>query len=111
MKTLRTMTFDEKRELATLIQNWLEGYTGEVIKKAMSKIEDIINNDMTMMMLKELKEREDKEREEEKDSIYLTIERMSSDVCEPDIYLDSIHNHPLTHANSYRDILFDMYIR
>ena len=71
----------------------------------MEKRNEIINNEFAMKLLKELKEREEKEKVDFDNN----IGALFSDFDGFKEY-DS-HNHPLTHANSYRDILYDMYIK
>lgn len=112
MKTLRTMEFAERRELADLLGNWLEGYTEEVIERVMAQIDDIINNDVTMMMLKELKERQDKEREEHRRDFESILSLEAEGLKEQSKkVIDNLYNDCLTHARAYKDVLYDMYIR
>lgn len=104
MKKTNELTFTEKKEIAKLLGNWLSMYTQEVVMHVMEKRDEIINNEFTMNLLKELKEREDKERDEFADSI-------SSLLGDFDTFKQfDPHNHVLTHSKSYRDILYDMYI-
>lgn len=63
MKTFEEITSREEREeIVLLFSNWLKHYTHEVIIKVMGKRDEIINNEFTMKLLKELKEREEKKR-------------------------------------------------
>jgi hypothetical protein len=67
-------------------------------------IEDIINNDFARRLLDELYTRTLKEREEE-------IRHIEYALGYADGEIEGFHNHPLEHSKSYRDILYDMYIR
>ena len=105
MITFNEREYKERKEIAKLIANWLKEYTHEVVVKVLEKREEIINNEFTMNMLKELYKREEEEQKEINNSIQSLLE-----------YFDEhkefdIHNHCLTHSNSYRDVLYDMYIR
>ena len=88
-----------------IFANWLDDYTDEVIKRVVQKVDEIINNDMAMMLLKELKERDEKERREFTNSIQNLLE-------DYEVFSEySAKLNALTHAGSYRDVLYDMYIR
>lgn len=95
----------ERDEIILLFSNWLKKYTHEVIVKVLEKRDEIINNEFTMNLLKELKTREEKEKADFDNSI-------ANLLYDFDGYKEyNPHNNPLTHANSYRDILYDMYIK
>ena len=111
MKKLNEMNAKEQKELAELLEAWLGGYTEEVISRVMGQINEIIENPMTMMMLRELKARREKEKAERVDSfrwIIGGIERNDQDCI--DRHIDNFHNHCLTNSGSYRDVLHDLYI-
>ena len=105
MKSYNEMTIPERDEIVLLFSNWLSYYTKEVINKVLEKKDEIINNEFAMNLLKELKEREQREK----------IDFCESIACLLDEYDDfkeyDPHNRPLSHANSYRDVLYDMYIK
>lgn len=105
MKKFEDLTRDERDEIVLLFSNWLRHYTHEVIIKVMEKRDEIINNEFAMNLLKELKEREEKEKADFDNNIGSLFYDFE-DFTEYDP-----HNNPLTHAGSYRDILYDMYIR
>lgn len=88
-----------------LFANWLHVYTKEVIAKVMEKRQEIIENEFAMKLLQELKEREEKEQQEFTENIGWLF-RNFEEYKEFDP-----HNHCTTHANSYRDVLYDMYIK
>ena len=105
MKTFNDLTIDERREIIGLFANWLKSYTHAVIVTVMEKRDEILNNEFAMNLLKELKSRE----EEEKEDFTMSLEHLFSNF---DTFKEfDPHNHPLTHASSYRDILYDMYIQ
>ena len=80
-------------------------YNHDIIVNVIAKRDDIINNTFAMDMLRELKEREDKESNEfTKDIRYLLMDYDTYKKFDP-------HIHTITHSTSYRDILYDMFIR
>jgi hypothetical protein len=105
MKKFEDFTYDEQKEIRELFANWLKGYTEEVIYRVMERAEEIINNEFAMNLLKELKQREEEEQKDFTNSIECLITSFDS------FKEYNPHNHPLTHADSYRDILYDMFIR
>jgi hypothetical protein len=105
MKKFEEMGMMERQEIEGLMANWLRHYTHEVIVKVLARADEIINNDFVMNLLKELKKREEEERKDFQSSIsFLLRDYESHKEYDP-------HNHPLSHAGSYRDILYDMYIK
>lgn len=104
---LEKATYDEQKDLAEKLQTWLGMYTQQVIEHVMSQIDDIINNEMTMMMISELQKREAEEKKREIDQFYFSL----CDIKEGNDKMWSIHSQVLTHSNSYRDVLYDLYIR
>ena len=106
---MKEMTYEEREMMTKLFENWLSGYVDEIIEKVMKRFDEIVNNEFTMNLLKELYERETKEKSERIKS----FEWMISDIAEKGKFIDThcIHNHCLTHASSYRNVLYDMYIR
>ena len=62
---IEEMSMEERNEVCELLATWLEPYTQEVIVRVMERREEIINNEFAMMLLKQLKEREEKEQERE----------------------------------------------
>ena len=99
------MTVEEQKNVSVLFSNWLKCYTHDIIVNVIAKRDEIINNTFVMDMLRELKEREERESNEfTKDIRYLLMDYDAYKEFDP-------HIHPLTHSNSYRDILYDMYIR
>ena len=105
MKNWNDLTTAEKEATAALFTTWLKPYTYEVIVKVMERRDEIINNEFVMNLLRELNTREAMER---KDFAY-DIRNMFNDFDTFKEY--NPHNHPLTHSGSYRDILYDMYIK
>ena len=98
----------EKEKLsAEEVANWLGYYTHEVIARVMAKFEEIENNECAVHLIKELYRRTLKQKEDElKDFKYLMNKECRKKFIEYDI-----HNHPIEHAYSYRDVLYDMFIR
>lgn len=105
MTNYNEMTYSEQQKVAELFANWLKNYTKEVIMRVMAQRDDILANEFALKLLRELKEREDNEQEDFKRSMESLLDHF-------DIYKEyDPHNHVLEHSNSYRDVLYDMYIR
>ena len=62
MRKFEELKRDERDEIVLLFANWLNQYTHEVIVKVIERRDEIINNEFAMNLLKELKEREEKEK-------------------------------------------------
>lgn len=105
MKKFMELKLEERKEIAELFANWLEMYTDEIIIKVMAKADEIINNEMAVYMLRELKARD----EEESTELKRTISWMLEGYDKSDN--GRVRFASLTHASSYRDVLYDMYIR
>ena len=103
MKKFEELEFEERKEITLLFANWLKSYTHDVIIEIMEKRDEIINNEFTMNMLRELKEREDKE----KIDFEHNIGNLLGDFETFKEY--NAHNNPITHSSSYRNVLHDMY--
>ena len=105
MKEFMNLDRTEQEIITELFAAWLSRYTHEVICKVMERADEIINNEFAMKMLVELKDRQETEAKDFNSSIanlfndYETFKEFDA------------HNHPLTHSKSYRDILYDMYIK
>lgn len=106
MKKYEDLNYLEQKEISKLVANWLKDYTNEVVVKVLENHrEEIINNDFTMKLLNELYEREEAERKDIITSIHYRLEHFET-------YKNfDIHNHATTHSKSYRDVLYDMYIK
>ena len=105
MKAFETMNDTEMKEVIPLFANWLKPYTHEVIVKVLEMRNVILNNEFAMNLLKELATREAEESKRFADKLgFILFDYDSYKEHDP-------HNNPLTHAGSYRDILYDMYIR
>ena len=105
MKKFEYLEWNEQNEIANLFANWLKNYTHEVICKVLVNRDEIINNDFVMNLLKELAIREKAEAEEFSVSMRYPLKAFDNHKeFDP-------HNHALIHAGSYRDILYDMYIK
>ena len=99
------MNYENQKYFVELFANWLNTYTHEVIVKVMEQKDEIINNEFAVMMLEELNEREKSEYKDFTCSIEMLL-RDFDGFAEFDP-----HNHALSHAKSYRDVLHDMYIK
>ena len=104
MKEFKDIELKKRKLIGKYISNWLKDYTQEVILRVMEKREEIVNNEFTMNLLKELYVREVKEAEEFTNDIILLLENFE------EFKQYDAHSHILTHSKSYRDILYDMYI-
>ena len=93
------------RDIIELLANWLHIYSDDVVKRVMKKVDEIKNNDFALFLLKELYDRE-------KDCYVDFIQSIDSLYYDYDYYSEyDVHSHPLLHAKSYRDVLYDMFIR
>lgn len=97
-------SLSEQKAFAKKLQVWLGEYTQAVFEHVMKQIEEIINNTFALKMIDELYERTLKEQEDEIRHIEFALGYEGDN-------LDGFHNHPLEHSDSYRDILYDLYIK
>ena len=104
MKAYTELTVAERNEIAGLFANWLKQYTDEVVFKVMEQREEILNNAFAMKLLRELKEREEKEADDFANSINWLFRDYDG------FKKHGTRNNCLTHSHSYRDVLYDMYI-
>ena len=102
MEKYEAMNYTEKKEFTEMLWTWLKDYTDEVINYVLTeKIDEIMNSDTAIHLLKELHEREQKEAEDNISSLGLHLEHGGK----------FARLNVLTHANSYRDILHDLYLK
>lgn len=95
----------KKNHIVRLFSVWLCRYTHEVIVKVMERRNEIITNNFAISLLENLADREEKEREDFAHSIGTMMRDFDTfKKFDP-------HNHPVTHAGSYRDILYDLFIK
>lgn len=104
MKHFMDLDHCEQVKIGGLFSNWLCQYTHDVICRVTAKVDEIINNDFAMKLLEELRLREDSERVDFELSIRYLMNNIDDKDYDP-------HNHPITHSRSYRDVLYDMYIK
>lgn len=105
MKKFEEFKFEERHEIVLLFANWLKQYSNEVVIKLLESRDEIVNNEFTMYLLRELKKREAEEEKDFNNSI-------GNLLMDYDYFKEyNVHVHPLQHADSYRDVLYDMYIR
>lgn len=109
MKKLNELNYTEQKELAELLEAWLSKYTEKVIADVMPKVETIINDEMSMMMLRELKARQEDEAKDRRDSFEMLI-RYQAKGEDQSLTLECLHSHPLSHSGAYRHLLYDLYI-
>lgn len=108
MKKLSSLTYEEREQFSVKLQTWLGRYTDTVIQAVAPRFEEIYNDSTAMMLLTELHNRTLREQQDE----ISTFEMLILSAAEGEGFEDwQVHNHPLTHAGSYRDILYDMYIK
>lgn len=101
-----TLNYGQQKEFADLMTTWLSEYSEEVIKHVIRHhAENILQNETAMMMLRELQERESKERKDLRwdiESLLVNFEGSKD---------KKLRLNCLTHAGSYRNVLYDMYIK
>lgn len=86
-----------------LFANWLRPYVHAIIKDVILRKDKIISNEYAVGLLRELYWRELDERSDFESDIRMMFDH-------PDFTKYDPHTHPLTHSESYRHILYDMYI-
>lgn len=95
----------ELKQFSIEMNNWLGSYTQPIINKVAAKIEDIINNEIVMKMIHELYIRTiDKQAKQAEALMFLFKDYEGFKQYD-------IHNQPLAHPESYRAVLYDMYIK
>lgn len=108
MKKIAELDYSEQKQFAELLASWLGNYTEEVTERVYPKLEEIYNNEHVMNMLQELKTRQEKEKKETTDAFWSIV----NDAGKGNEFNDHcMHNHCVSHASSYRDVLYDMYLR
>ena len=104
MKKFNELSYEERKEITSLFTNWLKMYTHEAIVKVLERKDEIINNEFTMKLLIELRDRQCTEAKDFEMNIEMMLRSDELNDYNP-------HCHPITHSQSYRDVLYDMYIR
>ena len=87
-----------------IVANWLKNYTNEVVVKVMEKYEQIINDKTTYTMLSKLYEEENKEEETFIHDIEYMVKYGITDETKDMLRLGE-------YSRSYREVLYDLYIR
>lgn len=106
---LSEMKFDERQELAELLEAWLSPYVDRVHIKVLNQLPQIVENEMAMKLLRELKARQDREKYDRIMEIkYRFHDLEKGKKIDQDA---SFGSSCLTHSKSYRDILYDLYIK
>jgi hypothetical protein len=104
MNKWEDLSYTEQCEVAELFTNWLKPYTQQVVNRVARQANEILENDHAMTLIRELYKREAKEQKDFESHLkYLLDDYKGFAKFSP-------HNHATTHAKSYRDILYDMYI-
>lgn len=105
MKKFSEASYSEQREIKEWVFTWLNRYVDDIIKEVLSKADEILNNDMALTLLKELHERETEEEERTKSQISSLIDDFET------WSKYSVRHRYVSHSNSYRDVLYDLYIK
>lgn len=97
-----TATHEERALLAKKLNTWLGIYTYEVRKYALSQIDKILSDPTALYLLDELYTRTEKEEKEATDNFYWFLG-----------YSQEYRKHcdVLTHSKSYRDVLYDKFLK
>lgn len=88
---------------------FLKSYNNEVINKVIKKIGFIIENEHIRHLLHELRIRGEKEYNEFSNNLFWRVGEYLDD-SNYDMSYD-LQSHPLEHASSYRDVLYDLLIK
>ena len=98
-----------RRELLLDLANFCKNYTNEVCNKVIMKFDAIVGSDMIKKMLHELRMREEIELDKFVSDFEFRIgQYLHNPVCDMTY---NMHSHPLSHAGSYRDVLYDLLIK
>ena len=106
---LSEMKLEERQELAELLEAWLSPYVDKVHVKVLNQLPQIVENEMAMKLLRELKARQDQEKEDRVREIRYRFWDLEENKKIADD--SSFGSSCLTHSKSYRDILYDLYIK
>ena len=87
-----------------IVANWLKDYNNDVVISVMEKYEQIINDKTTVTMLSKLYEEENKEEETFIHDIEYMVKFGIKDETKDMLRLGE-------YSRSYRDVLYDLYIR
>lgn len=104
MNKWENLSYSEQCEVAELFTVWLKPYTKQVINRVARRADEILENEHAMNLIRELYKRETKEQKDFESHIKCLLDDYKA------FAKHSPHNHALTHAESYRNILYDMYI-
>ena len=92
------------KEAIKIVANWLKYYSNEVVVRVMEKYEQIINDKTTYTMLSKLYEEENKEEKTFIHDIEYMVKFGIKDETKDMLRLGE-------YSRSYREVLFDLYIR
>lgn len=92
-----------RKELLLDVANFCKCYVARVCNKVVEQIDEILNNEHIKFLLHELRVREELEQKEFNRDIAYMIRYGRSNM--------DVHNHCLTHAKSYRDVLYDLLVK
>ena len=87
-----------------IVANWLKDYNNEVVVRVMKNYDTIINDKTTYNMLSKLYEEENKEEETFIHDIEYMVKYGIKDETKDMLRLGE-------YSRSYRDVLYDLYIR
>ena len=106
MKKYEDLNSEEKQKIYNMLVVWLKPYTDKVIKKVVKNhIEDILNYDFAMYLLEELYNRTTAA------NIYFA-ENLDTLITDYDSFEEyDVHSCALEHPDSYRNVLYDLYIK
>ena len=99
--------YQEQKELAEMLESWLGMYTQDVFNHVMDQMDEIINNESSIRLIRELHERMEAEKVRRVEQMYFNMKEFE----EKERETHPIHLNPLTHSESYRDVLYDLYIK
>ncbi len=91
------------------LANFCRIYTNEICNRVIRQSERISKDSFILNALHELRVREEKERKEFIDNFSWRLKKTVSKL--PDDMSYDLHNHPITHSRSYRDVLYDLLVK
>ena len=107
---LNEMNYTEMKEFAEQLNAWLGVYTNECIERVMDKIDQIVENETAMYMIKKLAEGERYQQDERNRRFTTMLDYIKEGKEIPDCFRH-IHGYDIHNTESYRNVLYDMYVR
>ena len=101
---------EQHNQFSDKMRVWLGCYTDEVIHRVLLRMDEIVNDPLTMKLINELYVRTKEVEKRAVSEWRYELMRLAAD--EEKYENDGLfHLYPQEHPESYRDVLYDLYIR